>query len=244
MDQLRQGIVNTLLLPRTIAGACASQPAFMANGTAIASSTDFGYFGNSMGGTLGQTVAAVSPDISRFALGVGGIDFPVMMPRTTRWGQLELFFKIGYPVRLDRDLLMVMAANEWDLGESSTFAPHVLSTPLPGSHASHVLFQVGLYDADTTNVASEMAGRTLGLPELTPTAHSVWGLMPASAPLDSAYVVYDLGAQPLPNGTGPAPAENGVHEGVRRDPRAQAQIVAFLHQGGQVIDTCGGACAP
>jgi hypothetical protein len=57
-------------------------------------------------------------------------------------------------------------------------------------------------------------------------------------------VVYDLGAAPLPEGTLPAPVENGVHEGVRRDPRAQAQIIAFLHAGGHVVDTCGGACRP
>ena len=244
IDQLRQGIVNTLLLPRTVAGACASLPAFTMNGVPIASTSDLGYFGNSMGGTLGQTVAALSPDISRFALGVGGIDFPVMMPRTNRWSQLQLFYGWGYPTRLDRDLMMIMEANVWDLAESSTFAPHVLADPLPGSHASHVLFHMGLYDCDTTNVASEMAGRTLGLEELTPSAHPVWGLPPAGAPLDNAYVVYDLGAQPLPDGTTPAPVENGVHEGVRRDPRAQAQLVAFLHAGGSVVDTCNGPCAP
>jgi hypothetical protein len=65
-----------------------------------------------------------------------------------------------------------------------------------------------------------------------------------AAPADSALVYYDLGAQPLPDGTLPPPMENGVHEGVRRDPRAQKQIVAFLRNGGTVVDSCGGACAP
>jgi hypothetical protein len=246
LDRLRQGIVDTLLLARTVAGACAALPAFTAGGKALLSggAPDRGYFGNSMGGTLGQTVAALSPDLARFALGVGGIDFPIMMPRTTRWPQLEAFYRTGYPRRLDRDLLLVMAAEEWDLAESSSFATHVLADPLPGSRAASVLFQVGLWDADTTNVASEIAGRTLGLAELSPTAHAVWGLAPVSAPQASAYVVYDLGAAPLPDGTGPAPVENGVHEGVRRDPRAQAQIVSFLRAGGSVVDTCSGPCSP
>ena len=52
-----------------------------------------------------------------------------------------------------------------------------------------------------------------------------------------------LGAQPLHLTTLPQP-ENGIHEGVRRDARAQAQIVAFLRSGGQVLDTCSGACGP
>jgi hypothetical protein len=244
IDRLRQGLVDTLLLPRTIAGACAADPAFASAGRPLVSGTELGYFGNSMGGTLGVTLAALSPDVGRFALGVGGTDFSVMMPRTTRWPTLEIFFSAGYPRRLDRDLLLVMSEQEWELAESSAFAPHVLSDPLPGSRPARVLFQIGRWDCDTTNVASEMAARTLGLTELSPTAHSVWGLAAAPAPLDSACVYYDLGAAPLPASTLPPPADNGVHEGVRRDPRAQQQIVEFLRPAGAVVDTCGGSCAP
>jgi hypothetical protein len=155
-----------------------------------------------------------------------------------------VFFRLGYPRRLDRDLLLVMSEQEWEWAESAPFLPHVLHDPLPGSRAASVLFQVGLYDCDTTNIASELAARTVGLAELSPSAHPVWGLAPVSAPQASACVYYDLGAAPLPPGTLPPPTDNGVHEGVRRDPRAQKQIVNFLRAGGSVIDTCGGACSP
>jgi hypothetical protein len=242
IDKLEQGIVDTLVLPRTFSGACAALPALSADGQPLLDPSDVSYYGISMGGTLGSTVAALSPDIQRFALGAAGIDFPVMMGRNTRWPQLQFFFAIGYGRRIDRDLLMVMEANEWDRAEASAFAPHVLANPLPGGSAKQVLFQIGLQDADTTNVASEIAGRTLGLQELAPTSHAVWGLPATAAPVDNAYVVYDLGAAPLPDGTYPAPPENGVHEGVRRTARAQAQLAAFLRAGGQVIDSCGGAC--
>jgi hypothetical protein len=244
LDKLRQSIVNTVLLARTVVGACAALPAFSVGGAPLGDPNDLGYFGNSLGGTLGSTVAALSPDVDRYALGVGGTDFSVMMPRAYGWQQIEFFFKLGYPARVDRDLLVVMSQAEWDLAESSAFAPHVLASPLAGSRPAHVLFQVGLYDTSTTNIASEIAGRTLGLSELTPTSHAVWGLPPASAPLDSAYIVYDLGRPPLPAGTDPPFSDDGVHEGVRRDPRAQAQIVSFLRAGGRVVDTCGGPCGP
>jgi hypothetical protein len=241
----RQGIIDTLLLPRTITGACASLPAFSSQGAPlVASSAGYGYFGNSMGGSLGATVAGLSPDIDRYALGVCAMDLSVMMPRAYGWDAIELFFKQGYPARIDRDLLVVMSAEEWDLVEDSPFAPHLLQDPLPGSQVAHLLFQIGLYDSSSTNVASEIAGRTLGLPELSPTAHAVWGLPPQTAPLDSGYVVYDLGATPLPEGTQAPGVDNAVHEGVRRDPRAQAQLVAFLQAGGAVTDTCDGACSP
>ena len=241
----RQGIINTLLLPRTITGACASLLAFSTQSAAlVASSAGYGYFGNSMGGSLGATVAGLSPDIDRYALGVCAMDLPVMMPRAYGWDAIELFFKQGYPARIDRDLLVVMSAEEWDLVEDSPFAPHLLQDPLPGSQVAHLLFQIGLYDSSSTNVASEIAGRTLGLPELSPTAHPVWGLAQQAAPLDSGYVVYDMGATPLPEGTQAPSVDNGVHEAVRRDPRAQAQIVAFLQAGGAVTDTCSGPCSP
>ena len=60
--------------------------------------------------------------------------------------------------------------------------------------------------------------------------------------MQNALVVYDEGAAPITDGTIPTP-ENGVHEKVRLDPRAQQQLVTFL-LGGGIIDTCGGACAP
>jgi hypothetical protein len=243
IDRARQGIVDELVLPRTIAGACAALPAFQLGGLPIAAGGDRDYFGNSLGGTLGATVAALSPDVSRFALGVGGIDMSLMMPRATGFASIDVIFAAGYPRELDRDLLLVMSEELWEHVEGS-FAPHVLADPLPGSHPSLVLEQFGLNDTSSTNIASEMAARTMGLPELTGSAAAVWGLVPAAAPVPSACVVFDLGAAPLPDGTVAPAAANGVHEGVRRDARAQAQLAAFLHDGGAVVDTCDGGCGP
>jgi hypothetical protein len=102
--------------------------------------------------------------------------------------------------------------------------------------------QIGLYDTDVVNVSSELAARTLGLPELSPTSDPVWGVSAVAAPQQNALVVYDEGAAPITNGTIPA-TENGVHEKVRLDPRAQQQLATFL-LGGGVIGTCNGACTP
>src|SRR5690606_17769647 len=123
------------------------------------------------------------------------------------------------------------------------FAPHVLADPLPGSTPKRVLFQVGLNDGQTPNVGSELAGRTLGLPQPASTASPVYGLTSYDTPTaESAYVVYDYGVDPLPTGPVAPAAPTGVHEMVRRDPRAQAQIDAFLRPDGIVVDTCGGPC--
>ena len=221
IDKLQGGIVSTLLLPRVFAMECAPQIA----GMPLLDTTNMAYFGNSMGGTLGFTFAALSPDVRRIAIGVGGMDFTVMMPRTHRWPQIDGFFEIGYPSELDRDLLLVMAQTTWDRAESSTFGPHVLADPLPGADISDVIVQIGHYDCDTSNIASQIAVRTLGL-------------------AGDHFITYDLGAAPLPDDMITPPVENGVHECVRRDPRAQEQLAAFLAAGGGVVDTCGGVCGP
>jgi hypothetical protein len=241
VDPLRQSYINTLLLPRTLAGACASLPEFQVGGAPIIDGTRAGYYGNSMGGTIGTSLAALSPDISRFVLGVAGMDLPVQMPRNYAWPRIEGVFKAAWSRRIDRDLLVVMSAHYWDLVDSA-LGPHALADPLPGSGSPQVLMQIGRYDTDVVNVSSQLAARTLGLPELSPTTDAAWGLSASAAPQKNALVVYDEGAAPITDGTMPTP-ENGVHEKVRLDSRAQQQLVAFL-LGGGIIDTCGGACTP
>jgi hypothetical protein len=231
IDRLRQGVVNTLLLPQQFATACVALPELSA--VPALQQTDWAYFGNSMGGTMGQTIAALSPDIHRYAIGVGGMDFSVMMPRTHEWVDIENFYDTAYKYRVIRDLLLLMSQTTWDLAESSTFGPHVLTDPLEGGSAATLLLQTGLEDCDTTNIASAIAERTMGLPALDP-----------SAPQPNAFVMYDLGAAALPDNTLPPPVEDGVHECVRRDPRAQQQIAAFLPAGGSIINTCGSGCVP
>jgi hypothetical protein len=239
VDPLRQSYINTLLLPRTLAGACASLREFQVGGAAIIDGTQAGYFGNSMGGTLGTSLAALSPDMSRFALGVAGMDLPVQMPRNYAWPSIEAIFQSAWSRRIDRDLIVVMSAHYWDLVDSA-LGPHVLADRLPGSGSPRLLMQIGLYDTDVVNVSSELAARTLGLAELSPTLDPVWGMAASTAPQENALVVYDEGAAPITDGTIPTP-ENGVHEKVRLDPRAQRQLATFL-LGGGVIDACNGAC--
>lgn len=240
-DPLRQSMVNTLLLPRTLAGACAASPELQVGGRAIIDGTRLGYFANSFGGTLGTSLAALSPDIPAFGLGVAGMDFPVQMPRNYAWGLIEGLFRAYWPRRIDRDLLVVMSANYFDHFDSA-LGPHALRDPLPGSRTPRILMQIGRYDTDVVNVSSELAARTLGLPQLSPTAVPIWGLDARAAPQDSALVIFDTGAPATDDGTVPS-TENGVHEKVRRDPRAQRQLATFL-LGGGIVDTCGGACSP
>lgn len=245
MDRVRQSIINTVLLPRSFAGGCADHPALSVDGQPLFDPSERYYYGNSQGAAFGMTVAALSTDIERFALGVGGVSYPIMLPRSVHWPSLEAVLAGFYPRRIERDLAMAMFAHHWDLVEGATFAPHLLADPLPGSPPKRVLFQMGLNDGQTPNVSSEIAARTIGLPQPASAVHSVHGLPSYAGPTsESAYIAYDYGVEPLPVGPVAPAAPTGVHEMVRRDPRAQAQIDAFLRPDGLVVDTCGGPCDP
>lgn len=245
MDRVRQSILNTVLLPRSFAGRCGDHPALSIDGRPLVDASERYYYGNSQGAILGMTVAALSTDMDRFALGVGGISYPIMLPRSVYWPSLEAVLSAFYPRRIERDLAMAMFAHQWDLVEGAAFAPHLLADPLPGGAPKRVLFQVGLNDGQTPNVGSEIAARTLGLPQPATAVRPVSGLATYDGPsASSAYIAYDYGVDPLPLGPVPPAAPTGVHERVRRDPRAQAQIDAFFQPDGVVVDTCGGPCAP
>jgi hypothetical protein len=233
-DRVRQGLVDMLLLPRTFAHRCAALPELAGR---VAPDEAY-YYGNSQGAILGTTLAALSPDIERWALGVGGISYPIMLPRSVNAALVYAVLEGAYRDRLDRDLAMAMFAQRWDLVEGAAFAPHVLADPLPGlrTRPARVLYQVGRYDVQTANVASEIAARTLGLVQSETAPHRVWGLDTARGEVDSAYVEYDVGVAPIPPGPARPAMENGVHEAVRRLDEAQAQVCRFLRPDGRVSE--------
>ncbi len=112
-----------------------------------------------------------------------------------------------------------------------------------GAQPAHFLYQIGLDDSETPNVASEMAARSLGLSVLTSSMSMPSDLPIEAGPVPSAFVGYDYGVPALAAGPTRPAEQNCVHEWVRRDPRAQAQLIEFFRTG-NVVDTCDGACDP
>ncbi|HWA67826.1 MAG TPA: hypothetical protein VG899_15800 [Mycobacteriales bacterium] len=84
-DRTEQGELNFLYLARleiSPKGFSAS-PAFQRNGKSFINTKDGVYYdGNSQGGIYGGTVCAISIDVRRCALGVPGMDYPLLLPRS------------------------------------------------------------------------------------------------------------------------------------------------------------------
>lgn len=246
-ERLTQGVVNTLVMTRTIAGICADEEAFQtADGHPYFDSAQLVYHGNSQGGIMGGTVAALSTDMTHFGLGVAGMDYTILIPRSVDYKAYETVFRAWYGDKITRSLIMVMLAQLWEHAEPSAFVGHILHDQFPNSPTNkQVLLQVGLNDAQVNTLAADREARTMGLPLFTPSVIEVQQLDATFTDTSpSGYVIYDVGAEMIPDGATYADDDTSAHEGVRRDPRAQMQLDAFLQPGGVVQNFCTGTCSP
>ncbi len=266
-ERLGQSLVNHVALHRSfVGGGCAALPELQIPRTsggsapAIADGSIY-YYGNSQGGIMGLALAGLAVDASRFVIGVGGMSYSVMIPRSVNWRVYGSVMANGYPDPLQRAMIMQMAQSQWDLGEPSTFAGHVVRDTLPCAPdvcpdgltpPKHVLFQVGRDDAQVPNVSAEIAARTMGIgyvSSLTPTVAVPYGMPALSAARgeilgEDALVIYDIDGVPvLPLGTRDPGGDNDAHEGVRRAPAAIEQMDLFMRPDGHIVQTCEGACA-
>jgi hypothetical protein len=100
-------------------------------------------------------------------------------------------------------------------------------------------------DNAVPNVAAFLHARALGVKQTTPAPRLVPGLETTTGgEATSALTVFDYGidisctVEPVPI------APNSVHDTLRVNPRALAQMDVFLSPAGVAIQPCDGACDP
>jgi hypothetical protein len=245
-DRLQQALVNAIVLGRTMRSRIVSDPAMTltgkAGGAPVADPTHLHYYGISLGGIMGMSFMGYDPDVVQGVLGCGGGFWSALFQRSTNWREAQLLIPASYPDTLDVQLLLQLAQMQFDYSDPATVAPYVLQAPLHGVPKKQILAQMGLYDAQVSNLTSEMIARTAGLPLLQPDAFPAtpWGMTPQGGPLPSALTTWDVHGTPRPQDTNMTPgADNQVHEAIRRIPQAERQIETF-YATGNVTDTCGG----
>lgn len=258
-DRLRQGQLNTLVLARMLKTAAFNlDPAFQfADGTGVLPGPDVEqfYFGASLGGIMGLMFAALSPDVTNVAVNVPGINFSLLLPRSTAFIIFEAAIRLtGVLDPLDQRLLLLLTHELWARGESAAYATHVTANPLPGTNVKNVLMTAALHDHLVTNQATELAARTLGLPSLVGSIlPGLPGIPDLEGPLPSALIFYDAGAfdpnNPLhvpfiPPLRNLPPELNGCDPHGRQAfiPAAIEQLFGFMTPGGEVSNFCNGLC--
>ena len=250
-DRLQQGVLNQIVLGRLMLAedGFVSDPAFQRpDGSPLIDHTVLHYDGNSQGGIMGLMLAGVSPDFDRAVLGVPGMNYSMLLPRSVDFDTYEAIMTPAYPSTLDRMLIISLMQMLWDRAEGAGYVRHVVDDPLPGTNAKQVLMHVAYGDHQVSELSALVQARTMGIPIHRPAVADgrwpgdpAWGLDDAvPGESASAIVVWDSGMAPIPFEATPPRAGDDSHEDPRADPDARVQKAAFLFDG-EYVDVCGGA---
>jgi hypothetical protein len=253
-DRLLQAHLNMLFLGRALNDerSFASDPAFRtAAGSSIIAAGSTQFVGNSQGGILGGATSAVSTEWTRALLGVPGINYALLLTRSSNWPQFQLVFDRAYTSPVDRVIALQLIQLLWDRGENSGYAQHLTTDPYPGSEAKQVLLVQAFGDHQVANVSTDILARTIGAavhrPSLAPgrslDAQPQWGIPALSDTVDrAAMVVWDF-ATPAPptDNRPPNTAEHGrdPHGAPSAEQRVLTQALTFLLTG-SLPDVCAG----
>ena len=186
-DRVQQGELNFLYLARLMVhpqGFSKNAAFKFSDGKPFIDRTAAYYDGNSQGGIYGGTVCAVSIDVRRCTLGVPGIDYSMLLPRSSDYvatrpltavpepstvdptdptslvGYSNIF-DLSYPNQPQRMLILDLIQTLWDRSDPDGYASH-MTGGLPATPTHHVLLQVAYGDHQVANVTAETEARTIG----------------------------------------------------------------------------------
>ncbi len=162
-DRAQQGALNSLLLARLMIHpqGLITQAPFRAPSGGPAIDTFDIYYDNPSGGPFGGMVTALSPDFTRASLGSGGMNYNLILPRSTTFKPFEATFTKAYPSRLTRMLILSMVQGVWDRGETDGYAQNLVQDPLTNTPLHTLLFEAAVGDHRVPNVATEIQARTV-----------------------------------------------------------------------------------
>ena len=250
-DRLQQAMLDQLFLARLMIhpAGFVSDPAFQdASANPVIDTSAVFYDGNSEGGIFGGTVMAVAQDITRGVLGVPGMNYSLLLTRSSDFSTYATILYPAYPNELQRPLLLALIQMLWDRSDPNGYAHHMTTDPLPNTPAHEVLLHEAFGDHQVANVATEIEARTIGASIHQPAIASgrsyevtpYYGI-PAipSYPFDgSALIIWDSGAATPPT-TNTAPMTGAdPHSDPRSSVAARTQKSEFLKLGGAVVDVC------
>jgi hypothetical protein len=253
-DRLQQGFLNMLYLGRLMRhpDGLAKDPAFQLLGQPVIDPSALYYDGNSQGAIDGAALTALAPDYTRAVLGVVGMDYATLLPRSTDFDQYAKVFYPAYPHEIERLEALAIIQVLWDRGEGDGYASHMTTANLPNTPKHTVLLHPAVGDAQVTTWTADVMARTVGArvyqpafdPGRTLAAEPLWGLkaIPQFPYTGSAMVYWDSGAghnPPTPVDQLPQRAGKDPHESPRATPAARVQKARFLLTG-QVVDVCDG----
>lgn len=121
-DRMVQGLLNQQFLGRLLnhEAGFASDPAFQtATGDPLITVGATQFVGNSQGGILGGAMSAISTEWSRVVLGVPGINYSLLLTRSSDWPEFQAIFDVAYTDSAERVIALQLIQLLWDRGENN-----------------------------------------------------------------------------------------------------------------------------
>jgi hypothetical protein len=274
--RLKQGMLHTLILAHLMNSTILNDFAEFQTDPGMGSSTGVFpgaseqqfYVGISLGGIMGTWLAALTSDIERFNVDVPGINFSMLLQRSTQFSTFEgQLNTVGLNDPMDTALGLGLLHEQWVSSEPASAVRHVtglVDAPLddytgsPGI-AKRMLMTVAWTDHQVSNQVSEIAARSMALPHLQGSLQQgLVGLTDTpegAGGLDSALVIYDTGSfdvfDPAFDGVTPAlsntivsPDKCDPHGFRFTIPASIDQLLEFLTPTGTIKNFCSddGVC--
>ena len=256
-DRMQQGLLNMQFLGRAInaTDGFASDPSFQStNRVPLIAPGQTTLLGNSQGGILGGAASAISTEWTNVVLGVPGINYSLLLPRSSDWPQFETVFNVAYTDAIDRVLALQLVQLLWDRGENDGYAQHLTQHPYPGFEAKRVLLIGAFGDHQVSNVSTDVLARTIQAgvhsPALRPTrsadAQPFYGIEPITdSTVDGSILVqWDYG-NPSPPTVNLPPTEpeygDDPHGKGSSEPRV-IQLALTFRLTGVITVPCDGPC--
>jgi hypothetical protein len=251
-DRLQQGHLNFLFLGRLMihAAGLGSHPELQKDGASVLDTSDLFLLGASQGGILGGATTAVAQDWTRAVLAVGGANYSLLIPRSVDFDEFDPLLAAAYPDDFARRLTFGLTQMLWDRGEANGYLHHLTGSPYPNTPAHDVLYFMAFGDHQVTNVATEVAARTIAARLRTPALRAgrttavqpFFGLEPVPAlPYPgSALVVWDFDTPTPPDENLPNRGGEDPHGKAADVPQVLALVSEYLRTEGGLIDVCGG----
>src|SRR3954453_4176912 len=188
-DRVQQGELDFLYLARLMVHprGFGADPAFQWDDThrSFIDTREAFYDGNSQGGIYGGTVCAVSVDVRHCVLGVPGMDYSILLPRSSDYvAQQSLaqtdaskfdptdpgsvtdlvgyseFLDNAYPDQSQRMLILDLIQTLWDRSDPNGYASQ-MTHGLANTPSHQVLLQVAYGDHQVANIQAETEARTI-----------------------------------------------------------------------------------
>jgi hypothetical protein len=215
------------------------------------------YNGNSQGGILGGAATAISQEWTRAVLGVPGMNYSTLLPRSVDFDPFFTLLQSAYPDARTYTLSVALIQMLWDRGDADGYAQHITSNPYENTPAHQVLMIEAFGDHQVANIGTETEARTIGAfvhqPAVAPGRSNdltpFWDIpaVPSSPFNGSVLELWDFGTPAPPiQSLPPEPPTygNDPHGFARSVFAVQDQASQFLEPNGAFVNECGAApCA-